>query len=220
MMPLSRPLQHELIILLSIMVLLIPTLLIFKRKNRWKLMLALFITIPLFITYIPNKPIPPQSAAHTEDSFTLSQQQAAFQKWFKEYQVSLDNLDKIRQDFTRTLLELETGELSKASASEEFTSILTKARTYHEDLEKSLPPPELPLAQQQLIMNLIRETQTSSTAYIQLLEDSVKTLDEPKNKPKKTADLANEIKKSAILASPVYLDIMPTIAKLKNDLKL
>lgn len=219
-MLLSRPLQQELIILLSIMVLLIPTLLIFKRKNRWKLMLALFITVPLFITYIPNKPVPPQSAGHTTDSFTLAQQQAAFQEWFKEYQLSLDNLDKIRQDFTRTLFELETGELTKSSASEDFASILTKAKAHHEEREKLLPPPELPLIQQELIYNLIRETQTASTAYIQLLEDSVKTLDEPKNKHKKAVELANEIKKSAILASPVYLDIMPTIAKLKNDLKL
>lgn len=218
MMLLSRPPQQELIILLSIMVLLIPTLLIFKRKSRWKLMLALFITVPLFITYIPNKPVPSQP--HTTDSFTLPQQQVAFQEWFKKYQITLDNLEKIRQDFTRTLFELETGEISKSSASEDFASILTKAKTHHEELEKLLPPPELPLIQQELINNLIRETQTASTAYIQLLEDSVKTLDEPKNKHKKTVDLAYEIKKSAILASPVYLDIMPTIAKLKNDLKL
>lgn len=212
--------HNELILLLSIMILLVPFVLIFKRRSRWKLLLALFITVPAFVTYIPDKSHITQPALQVEADFTLPQQQAAFTQWFKQYQLCLDSFDRTWQEFGRVIHDLETGEHSKSSAVAELTTILDNSRTDSEELTKLLPPPELPLAQQELVSSLLNETQSVAAARVQLFETAVKILGDPKNKNQKAADLAAEIKKLAILSNPVYLDIMPKIAKIKTDLKL
>lgn len=217
-MQITNAFYHELIILLSILILLIPAIMVFKRKNRWKMLLAFFIIVPVFVAYLPEKKAP-SPIEHLETDFTPAQRQAAFQQWFKEYQAGLDNFDKSWQRFNETVGGLEAGELSRSQAAGEFTGMLNQAQSYHQALGKLLPPPELAITEQELISGLLEETQSVSAAQLLIIEKTISLLEDETTQAKQ-AGLANEIKKLALLHRPVYLDIMPKITRLKTSLKL
>lgn len=219
-MQFSNAFYHELIILLSILILLIPAIMVFKRENRWKMLLAFFIIVPVFVAYLPGKKAPSSPIEHIETDFTPAQRQAAFQQWFKEYQAGLDNFDKSWQKFNETVGGLEAEELSRGEAAAEFTGILNQAQTYHQALANLLPPPELAVTEQELISGLLEETQSVSAAQLLIIEKTINLLEDETTTQAKQAELANEIKKLALLHRPVYLDIMPKITRLKTSLKL
>lgn len=218
-MQLSKAFYHELIILLSILILLVPAIMIFKRKNRWKMLLAFVIIVPVFVAYLPEKQPVSRHQAQIETDFSLEQQQAAFQQWFNQYQTGLDNFDKTWQSFNQIVRHLENGDLSRSDAAAEFTLTLNRARSYHQEFDKLNAPPELPSAKQELIAGIQEETQSVSAAHLLIIEKSISLLEDENNKAKHS-ELVNEIKKLALLHNPVYLDIMPKIIQLKTSLKL
>ncbi len=216
-MQLNHSPHNEITVLLLIVILLVPAMLIFRRKNRWKLLLALFIVVPLFVAYMPAKQ--QQTVVQLESNFTLEQQQTAFQKWFKQYQLSLDNLDKTLLAFQQLVQQLEAEELSKAAAAEEAAAIRRNAKAYHQELAQLMPPPELALTEQELISAILRDTQSVSSAHLLIIEQTATLLQDEQSSAKLPV-LANELKKLLVLNNPAYLDIMPKLIALKTGLKL
>lgn len=190
----------------------------FQIKYKNSVLLISFIGILALLFFLRFVPPAPAPAAAPEIPAVQTLEQAEFNSWYAEYSKQINTLDTVWQKYHRLIRLIRDDDISILKASIRMDALYEESLAIQSTVENLSLPKQLSLQNQGHAADLIKKTKNYSNAHHAIISKSKDILDSKNSHGKQREELIKELQELIILKAPSQPDILPHIAKIKDNI--